>query len=193
MESKTENRRLVFETSFGICAVLFKENPFKISHVLLPADDEETLRSRVDAEDWGTAGSHPNAGETARAIADYFDGKKPSIAWPPWEWLDFEKLTPLEKKVLAATAKIPRGQTRSYKELAETVGKPRACRFVGSTMAKNPFPIMIPCHRVVRWDGTVGKFGGGPEMKRRMLELEAAVATRHATCKENQTMVAGKL
>jgi methylated-DNA-[protein]-cysteine S-methyltransferase len=181
MKSKTENRRLVFETSFGVCAVLFRDNPFKIVHVLLPAEDEETLRSRVDAKDWGAPGSHPHATEMARAIADYFDGKKPKIAWPPWDWLDFENLTPLEKKVLAAAADIPRGETRSYKELAETVGKPRAYRFVGSTMAKNPFPITIPCHRVVRRDGTVGKFGGGTEMKKRMIELEAAAASPQTT------------
>ena len=93
-------------------------------------------------------------------------------------------LTELERRVLSATARIPLGQTLSYKELAEKAGCPRACRFVGTTMAKNPFPVIIPCHRVIRSDRTVGKFGGGPEMKRKMKEMEALFASKTDNCKK---------
>jgi len=73
-------------------------------------------------------------------------------------------------------AHIPYGQTRSYKAIAEEIGLPNACRFVGSSVAKNPFPLLIPCHRVIRNDGRIGKFGGGTEMKRQLLNLESRKA-----------------
>jgi methylated-DNA-[protein]-cysteine S-methyltransferase len=149
--------------------------------VLLPRPDKKSLASKVDANYWGVSGSHPNAEKMADAVMEYFKGNFSEIEWPPLKWLDFDDLTPLEKKVLSAVAKIPYGQTRSYKEIAELVAKPKAYRFVGSTMAKNPFPILIPCHRVVRSDRSVGGFGGGPEMKRKMIEMEASFVRKHTT------------
>ena len=83
-------------------------------------------------------------------------------------------LTRLQQSVLAATADIPYGELRSYKEVAEAVHCPRAYRFVGTTLAKNTFPIVIPCHRVIRSDGSFGQFGGGTDLKRKMIELEAS-------------------
>jgi len=62
---------------------------------------------------------------------------------------------------------------RSYRDIAVAVGRPRAYRFVGTTLANNPFPILIPCHRVIRSDGSFGLFGGGSDMKRKLIELEA--------------------
>jgi len=81
-------------------------------------------------------------------------------------------MTPLQRRVLETTAAIPFGQTRSYAQVAASAGIPRAARFVGNTMARNPFPIVVPCHRVVRADGSAGLFGGGTDLKRRMLRLE---------------------
>ncbi len=92
-----------------------------------------------------------------------------------WEWLDFGSATVLQKAVYHATFQIPYGQTRSYRQIAETAGRPGASRFVGNTMAKNPFPVLIPCHRVIRSNGSLGQFGGGVDLKRKMLEIEAAV------------------
>jgi methylated-DNA-[protein]-cysteine S-methyltransferase len=81
-------------------------------------------------------------------------------------------MTDQQRRVLKATATIPFGQTRAYSDIARAIGTARAARFVGNTMARNPFPIVIPCHRVVRADKTLGQFGGGPDLKRRMLEIE---------------------
>lgn len=87
--------------------------------------------------------------------------------------LDLEGYTPFERRVWAVTSRIPHGQTRPYSWVAEKVGSPRAYRAVGAALAKNPIPIVIPCHRVLRKDGTLGGYGGGLDMKRRLLEMEA--------------------
>ena len=80
--------------------------------------------------------------------------------------------TPFQLAVWQATRDIPRGQTRSYKQIAETVGRPGASRAVGAAMAANPVTIIIPCHRVVGADGGLCGFGGGLPLKQRLLALE---------------------
>ncbi|MBU0617216.1 MAG: MGMT family protein, partial [Planctomycetes bacterium] len=72
------------------------------------------------------------------------------------------------------------GQTRSYKQLAEQLGRPGAARAVGTAMSRNPCPIVVPCHRVVRSDGSLGGFSGpdGVNTKHRLLQMEAAASTR---------------
>ncbi|OEU47010.1 MAG: hypothetical protein BA872_05635 [Desulfobacterales bacterium C00003060] len=97
---------------------------------------------------------------------------------PPWKHLDLSGLTPLQRAVLEAVKRVPRGATRSYAQIAAQVGYPRACRFVGSALARNPFPILIPCHRIVRADGSPGGFHGGTDLKKRMLLLEKRQVVR---------------
>lgn len=80
--------------------------------------------------------------------------------------------TPFQMAVWLATRSIPRSQTRSYKQIAETVGRPGASRAVGAAMAANPVTIIIPCHRVVGSDGRLRGFGGGLPLKQRLLALE---------------------
>jgi len=86
--------------------------------------------------------------------------------------LNLSKLTNFSAKVLRHTYKIPRGKVATYSGLAAKLGKPRAARAVATALANNPFPIIIPCHRVVRADGSLGGFGGGLKMKRELLERE---------------------
>jgi methylated-DNA-[protein]-cysteine S-methyltransferase len=74
--------------------------------------------------------------------------------------------------VLMAERTIPRGHVASYSRLASHVGRPKAARAVGTALARNPFPIVIPCHRTLRSDGSLGGFGGGLDMKRALLEME---------------------
>jgi methylated-DNA-[protein]-cysteine S-methyltransferase len=76
---------------------------------------------------------------------------------------------------------IPFGQTRSYFDIAKTIGSPRACRAVGAANGKNPLPIVIPCHRVIGKDGTLTGFGGGLETKATLLALEARVGVSTPT------------
>lgn len=99
----------------------------------------------------------------------YFNGDK--IDFP--DKLDLSGATTFQRQVWEVTKLIPHGDTRSYKWVAEQMGKSGASRAVGQTLAKNPLPILIPCHRVVNIDGRLGGFSGGLEMKRRLLNLEA--------------------
>ncbi|MCL6088892.1 MAG: MGMT family protein [Candidatus Marsarchaeota archaeon] len=89
------------------------------------------------------------------------------------------KLTSFEQDVLAATYSIPKGQTRSYKQVAQMAGYPRAFRAVGSVMRKNPYAPLVPCHRVIKSDGSLGRFGGGTKKKEQMLRKEGALKDRH--------------
>ncbi|MBW2018537.1 MAG: MGMT family protein [Deltaproteobacteria bacterium] len=81
-------------------------------------------------------------------------------------------MTPLQRSVLEAVATVPHGEVRTYGQIAAQIGHPRACRFVGTTLARNPFPILIPCHRIIWADGSIGRFFGGTDLKNRMLLLE---------------------
>lgn len=82
--------------------------------------------------------------------------------------------TPFQLAVWEALRTIPRGETRAYREVAAMVGNPRGPRAVGQAIGANPLGILVPCHRVVRSDGSLGGFGGGLELKRLLLALEGA-------------------
>ncbi|MBT8197237.1 MAG: methylated-DNA--[protein]-cysteine S-methyltransferase [Acidimicrobiia bacterium] len=87
--------------------------------------------------------------------------------------VDFRSVTQFQRSVLDVTAGIPRGEVRPYGWLAKEIGNPGAVRAVGSTMAKNPVPLIIPCHRVVRTDGHIGAYSlGGPHNKTALLDAE---------------------
>jgi methylated-DNA-[protein]-cysteine S-methyltransferase len=87
--------------------------------------------------------------------------------------LDF-KGTPFQKKVWSALAKIPYGQTRSYKEIARAIGHPKAFRAVGNANGQNFIPLIIPCHRVIESNGGLGGFGHGVKVKKQLLDFEKA-------------------
>ncbi|MDK2916869.1 MAG: methylated-DNA-[protein]-cysteine S-methyltransferase [Euryarchaeota archaeon] len=86
--------------------------------------------------------------------------------------LDLERCPPFQRRVLLAEYGIPRGYVSTYGRIARHIGSPRASRSVGSALARNPFPLVIPCHRALRSDGRPGGFQGGLAMKRRLLEME---------------------
>jgi methylated-DNA-[protein]-cysteine S-methyltransferase len=86
--------------------------------------------------------------------------------------LDLSSGTPFQQKVWRALQTIPRGQTRSYAWVARKIGKPKAFRAVGAACGANPVPIIVPCHRVLASDGSVGGFGGGLALKKQLLRLE---------------------
>jgi methylated-DNA-[protein]-cysteine S-methyltransferase len=84
----------------------------------------------------------------------------------------FTEGTEFERKVWETLRKIPYGETRTYKWLAEEIGKPLAFRAVGNALGKNPIPIIFPCHRVIEADGSLGGYSGGVDIKRRLIEIE---------------------
>jgi len=87
--------------------------------------------------------------------------------------LDFRG-TPFQKRVWSVLAKIPYGQTRSYKEIARAIGHPKAFRAVGNANGRNSIPLIIPCHRVVESNGRLGGFGHGVKVKKQLLDFEKA-------------------
>lgn len=91
--------------------------------------------------------------------------------------VDWARISGFQREVLEATARIPRGEVRSYGQVADAIGRPRAMRAVGTALARNPVPLIVPCHRVVRSDGALGSYGlGGSGAKRDLLEREGFVA-----------------
>ena len=104
-----------------------------------------------------------------RQLDEYFAGTRKTFGFPYRL-----KGTPFQKKVWAALCEIPYGETRSYKDIAEDVGSPRAFRAVGMANHANPIFIAIPCHRVIGAGGALVGYGGGLEMKKALLELEKA-------------------
>ena len=104
----------------------------------------------------------------------YFSGYKASFP----DELDLSGATPFQREVWEKTRLIHYGETRSYSWVAEQIGKPGAARAVGQALARNPLPIIIPCHRVIANDGKLGGFSGGVQMKRYLLSLEASARMR---------------
>ncbi len=82
------------------------------------------------------------------------------------------RLTGFEKSVYRAALRIPKGEARSYRWLAETIGAPDACRAVGNALNKNPYAPQVPCHRVIRSDGSIGGYAKGAVRKKRLLKKE---------------------
>lgn len=109
-----------------------------------------------------------------RLISAYLHGRPVSLRTIP---IDLNAVTPFARSVLIAARSIPRGTTLSYAELARKAGRPAAVRAAASVMRNNPFPLLVPCHRVIRSDGTIGGFmgatrGGSIVVKRLLLQRE---------------------
>ncbi|MFN7287547.1 MAG: methylated-DNA--[protein]-cysteine S-methyltransferase [Burkholderiales bacterium] len=110
---------------------------------------------------------HPIARAPALWLEDYFSGKA-AAAPPPLKL----RGTPFQQAVWRALQTIPRGQTLSYAQIAQTAGTPRAVRAVGAAIGRNPVSILVPCHRVVGRDGSLTGYAGGLERKAALLRLE---------------------
>lgn len=106
---------------------------------------------------------------TISQLKDYFHGKKVEFKVS----YDISNLPIFTQKVLRETMKIPYGCTVSYSELAQKIGNPKAMRAVGQSLANNPLPIIIPCHRVVSKDGSLAGFSAGIKWKRILLKIES--------------------
>lgn len=112
--------------------------------------------------------------EKTQAVRDhmqeYFDGKRREFSFP----LDMRG-TPFQLKCWEALLRIPYGETRTYADIARAVGSPQGFRAVGLANNRNPIAIIVPCHRVIASDGSLCGYGGGLDVKRKLLELEGAL------------------
>jgi methylated-DNA-[protein]-cysteine S-methyltransferase len=118
----------------------------------------------------GGAGAEAHLARAADELEEYFAGRRTAFTVA----LDRSSRRGFAGEVLAALETVPYGETVSYGELAGMAGRPRASRAVGTTMANNPLPLVVPCHRVVAAGGRLGGYGPGPELKVVLLELEGA-------------------
>jgi methylated-DNA-[protein]-cysteine S-methyltransferase len=152
-------RFIVSKSGSGLCAVRFAQDldvERELQHLtrgrsVVAVEDRLSLRRVVDA------------------IRDYLAGRKPRFDYR----LDLDGVSDFGRRVLDVVREIPYGGLRSYKWVAREIGHSRATRPVGQALARNPLPIVIPCHRVVNSDGSLGGYsGGGTDMKRRLIAIE---------------------
>ena len=149
-------RMLVAATAKGVCAVSFGEDDARLE-AFLEAEYPSASRERDDAaiQPW------------VNALNEHLEGRRPNLALP----LDVQA-TVFQMRVWEELRRIPSGQTRTYTEVAEAIGKPSAVRAVASACAANPASVVTPCHRVLRRDGGLGGYRWGLERKKALLEIE---------------------
>jgi methylated-DNA-[protein]-cysteine S-methyltransferase len=144
----------------------------------LPTEDEdavlEELARRVSPRVLG--GRRATLTRARHELDEYFDGSRRTFDVP----LDWRLAGGFHREVLHATAGIPYGKTASYREVATRAGRPAAVRATGTALARNPLPIVVPCHRVLRTGGALGDYRGGREAKVQLLRLEAAGRAKRA-------------
>ena len=145
--------------------------PAGVERVCLPrADRIAAVAAAAERSPEGSYQPDEVAAQAATELGEYFAGTRRSFNVP----VDLSSVSDFQRAVLEAAAEIPFGETMSYKEMAVAAGSPGAVRAAGSAMGANPVPLLIPCHRVIRSDGTMGLYGGGEEMKRWLLGFEGS-------------------
>jgi len=103
-----------------------------------------------------------------KELREYFEKGRQAFT----QKIDFAKGTGFDRNVWLALKEVPYGETRTYKWLAEKLGNPAASRAVGQALSRNPIPILLPCHRIIESDGSIGGYSAGSDIKRRLLEIE---------------------
>lgn len=165
MSMQSRVQTALFPVPFGALVIfwsIYKRKP-KILRILLTGNPGLFTNS--------TAFSHPEINTLANKIAVFLNGRDIRL---PLNILRLDLCPVFQQKVLAAAHAIPRGRTSTYKLIAKQLGKPNAARAVGMVLAANPFPLVIPCHRVIRSDGSLGGYQGGLKMKQALLKMEGA-------------------
>ncbi len=161
----------VFNTDMGWMAIVGSGRG--LVSISLPNNSAEEAYYSI-GEDIKYATSSPyRFKDLIKRLKAYFSGYK--VLFP--DDLDLSAVTQFQREVWQAGRLIPYGETRSYSWLAEKVGKPGAARAVGQALGKNRLPIIIPCHRVISSNGSLGGFSGGLDMKKRLLHLEAVTTS----------------
>lgn len=149
-----------------------------LGELRLTADDHgltgvymEEHRHGPDGVDPAWVRDDPRFTEATRQLDEYFRGERETFDLP----LNPEG-TPFQRKVWAALAAIPFGEVRTYRDIAEEIGRPTAYRAVGLANGRNPISIIVPCHRVIGASGALTGYGGGVERKQTLLDLESGTA-----------------
>jgi methylated-DNA-[protein]-cysteine S-methyltransferase len=158
--------QVTFDTALGRCAVRWSDAG--ITAVLLPHS-----AGRIGPSFEAGVDVPPFVRDAIEGMQATMAGRSPALGGIP---LDEGGLDALRRAVYGATRRVPAGSTRTYGEIARAIGRAEAAREVGAALARNPYPILVPCHRIVAADGALTGFSapGGLATKRRMLQLEGA-------------------
>jgi methylated-DNA-[protein]-cysteine S-methyltransferase len=156
-----------FETEFGWMGLL--GSVAGLCRIVLPQPSQQAVLHLLVQGLPGAIADPAPFGDLPHRLRRYFSGEQVPFA----DELDLADATPFKRAVWLATRIIPYGEIRSYSWVAHQIGSPESLRAVGQALARNPFPIIVPCHRVLGKDGNLRGFGGGLEMKKRLLELES--------------------
>ena len=166
MSTSSDRPRLTsYDTRFGSGLLAWRDG--LLIELRLPGTHTGSRKHSLS----GCSPSTPAERRLTRKLQAYFRGE--SMAFPMEEVpLDRSGWTSFQAAVATTLARVSRGETITYSELAAAAGHPRAQRAVGNLLAANPYPVIIPCHRVVRSDGSLGGFSGGEGWKARLLKIE---------------------
>jgi len=158
----------IFKTPFGWCALVKSDKG--IMRILLPEPHRYVLYDRITGSYPASVLSNECFMEEIEQIQKYFSGQNPVFTFK----LDLRHATRFQTRVWEATSEIPYSEVRTYSWIADRIGNSRAVRAVGNALARNPVPVIIPCHRVVRKDGALGGFSAasGTDFKQMLLMLE---------------------
>ncbi len=158
---------IINPSPIGEITIIWRKKPkFQIEEIILSRPDkrqEDKLPINKKSK---------QLNNVLKELDNYFHEKDARFSL---EYLNLEKFTPFQRKVLETEFKTKKGTINTYKDLAKAAGSPKAYRSVGTALSKNPYPIIIPCHRTVKSDRTIGGFGGvaeGLESKKILLELD---------------------
>jgi len=162
----------VADTSYGDLTIIWETGePVKVIRILLPSRRAELTKNYPQA----TESTDSAISDLCEDIAGFLNGE--DVAFD-LGLMDLDGCSPFQRGVILAEYGVPRGYVTTYGRLARHLGVPRASRAAGRALATNPFPIVIPCHRAVRSDGSLGGYQGGVEMKARLLEMEGVQVER---------------
>lgn len=165
------------DTQFGAIGVLWKDSPPKVQKVI--------LKKQETHDSWKLSKNiHPSIKDLLDSITLFLQGEKVNFNL---NIVELNLCSDFQKRVLLAEYRIPRGSVSTYSRIANHIGKPRAARAVGNALANNPFPLVIPCHRAVRSDGSLGGYQGGLDMKKQLLEMEGIKITNNRVNMEKVT------
>lgn len=161
----------LFDTEFGACAIAWSDAG--LTRLQLPEPTRAETEARIRRFDTEPAGEPlPGFAEEAiRALQMYFRGMPASLGTLP---LDETRVSGFNRPIYRALRAVPRGTTTTYGDLARQIGQPGAARAVGMAMGQNPWPVIVPCHRVLAVGGKMGGFSapGGQATKEKLLALE---------------------
>lgn len=159
------------QSQFGEVGIVWKvkNKDAMITRIFLPKSRKKMKCIIKNAHPDAVPGSISIIDKICKKLENFLRGKPADFSFGN---IDLTQLYNFQKEVLLLERKIPCGQVSTYGRLASKLGHPGAARAVGTALARNPFPIIIPCHRVIKSDGSLGGFGGGVWLKRQLLQLE---------------------